>query len=93
MTVPGEGYVEKGKLHRFGGKPFVEGGAFRAPEAPCEHAVLIGTDRRDQMKVWTLPLTYVIFKGHPEEYKTEGYCVHCAVAFHMRAQGREDGVP
>jgi len=45
------------------------------------------------MGVWRIPLTYVIFKGHPEEYKTEGYCVHCALAYLMRSQGREEGIP
>ena len=94
MAIPGEGYVDRGKLQYFGGRPFVSDGEFKAPAAPCEHALQIGKVREDsEMGVWRIPLTYVIFKGHPEEYKTEGYCVHCALAYLMRSQGREEGIP
>jgi len=82
VTVPGEGYVDKGNLRYFGGHPFVENGEWKTP---CPHATFVGKSPKGH-DVWRIPLSFVIFIGHPEEYKTEGYCVLCAVDFVRRTE-------
>jgi len=92
MAVPGEGYVDKGKLHYFGGKPFVENGEFSFEDRPCSHGILLGKNSKGK-DIWRIPLSYVVFIGHPEEYKSQGYCVHCAVGYVMKFQGETEGIP
>jgi len=82
MVTPGEGFVDRGKLVYYGGKPFVEKGVFKQP---CPHSTYIGVNSKGNPN-HEIPLTFVIFKGHPEEYKTEGICVLCAVEFLLRCQ-------
>lgn len=85
MVTPGEGFVDRGKLFYFGGKPFVEKGVFKQA---CPHSTHLGTNSKGD-PVYEMPLTFVIFKGHPEEFKTQGVCVLCAVDFYLQAHEPE----
>lgn len=86
MVTPGEGFVDKGKLIYFGGRPFVENGEFATG---CPHSTFLGLNSKGD-PIHRIPFTFVMFQGHPEEYKTKGVCVLCVIDFFLSHESKDE---